>query len=185
MDLAFTIPDWGEVWRIIFTSLIMSISAFIIIRFSGKKSISKITLPQMVIMISLGSIVSKPLNDSKTIIGTILSLIIFVAVLLLLDILTMKFDKIEPLFDSVPTILIKDGEIQTENLKKMRITVDQLESLIRQKGLSSIKDLRTVTLEIDGQFGYEEQKNYSPTKQNLFDELRTGKHITKVDKNLD
>ena len=186
MELALTIPDLKEIIRVILTSIILGLGSFIIIRLSGKKSISQMTLPQMVIMIAMGSLITKPLNDSKTIIGTFIAMVIFMAILLLLEYLSLKNDKIEPMLDSTPALLIVDGKLQVENLGKIRMTIDQLESMLREKGISSFSQLRTCTLEIDGKIGYEELKSYNPyAKDNLFDELRKGKHAKKVDKKLD
>ena len=186
MELALTIPELKEIIRMILTSIILGLGSFIIIRLSGKKSISQMTLPQMVIMIAMGSLITKPLNDSKTIIGTFVSMVLFMAILLLLEYLSLKNDKIEPMLDSTPALLIVDGKLQVENLGKIRMTIDQLESMLREKGISSFSQLRTCTLEIDGKLGYEELKSYNPYgKDNLFDELRRGKHTKKVDKKLD
>lgn len=186
MELALTIPELQEILRVIATSFILALGSFLIIRLSGKKSISQMTLPQMVIMIAMGSLITKPLNDSKTIIGTFIAMIIFIGVLLLLEYLSLKSDKAEPLIDSTPALLIMDGEVQIENLRKIKMTIDQLESMLREKGISSFSQLRTCTLEIDGKIGLEELKNYnSYGKDNLFDEVRKGKNSKKVDRKLD
>jgi uncharacterized membrane protein YcaP (DUF421 family) len=185
-SVAFHFPEWEAIGTIILTSLILTIVSFLIIRFmAGKKSISKVTLPVMVIMLSMGSVITKPLNDNKTIIGTIISMFVFVGIMALFEAISVKFDKVEYFLDSKPALLIIDGEMQLEVLEKNKITVDQLESMIRQKGISCIKDIRTCTLEIDGLLGYEEFKNYNPSKDNIFDELRKGKHNKYVDPKLD
>lgn len=185
MELAIQIPSWRIIGIVILTSVVLSLVSFIIIRFSGKKSISQMTLPQLVIMISMGSVITKPLNDNKTMIGAIISIFIFVGVMILLEYISLKSDKIEPLLDSTPALLIMDGEIQVDNLKDIRMTIDQLESMLRQNGISCFKKLRTCTLEIDGQIGYEEMKNYNPNEKNIFDEIRQGKHNYPVEPKLD
>jgi uncharacterized membrane protein YcaP (DUF421 family) len=185
LELAIQIPDLKEIILIIISSLALSIGSFIIIRLGGKKSISQMTLPQMVIMIAMGSLITKPLNESKTIIGTLIAMIIFIGVLLLLEFISLKNDKAEPLLDSRPSLLIVDGKLQIEVLKELRMTVDQLESMLREKGISSFAELRNCTLEIDGKIGCEKVKDYKPYNDNLFDELRKGKHNKSVNPKLD
>jgi uncharacterized membrane protein YcaP (DUF421 family) len=110
---------------------------------------------------------------------------VFVGILMLLEIISLKNDKAEPILDSTPSILILDGKLQIETLKDIRMTIDQLESMIREKGISSFSELRTCTLEIDGKIGFEKVKDYKPYKDNLFDELRTNKHNKPINPKLD
>lgn len=185
MYKAFQMLDMKNLLLVFICSIILSLGSFLLIRFTGKKSISQMTFPQLIIMISMGSLITKPLNANKTIIGTFLSVLIFIGVMMLLEYISMKGDKIEPFLDSTPALLVRDGKLMLDQMKKQRMTVDQLESILREKGISSFSQLRTCTLEIDGNIGYEEFKNYKPSNDNIFDELRTGKHQKKVNPKLD
>jgi len=185
MNLAFELPDWKVIGIVVATSIILAFVSTIFLRFGGKKSISQMTLPTLVIMISMGSVITKPLNENKTIIGTIISILIFLFFMILVEFISVRWNKFEIAVDSKPVLLVIDGTIQVENLKKERMTVDQLESMLRQKGIGCVKDLRTLTLEISGEIGYEEYKNYKPSKDNIFDEIRNEKNDKKIDMQLD
>lgn len=185
MELAFQIPSLMEIIRIVFVSTIVSLGSFFIIRLGGKKSVSQMTLPQTVIMLALGSLIVQPLSESKSIIGTFISVFIFILVMILLEAITIVNEKAEEIIDSVPIVLILDGVILKDNLKKSRMSYDQLEAMLREKGIASFDELRTCTLEISGQIGYEKNKNYNPNSKNIFDEVRQGKHNFKIDEKLD
>lgn len=47
----------------------------------------------------------------------------------------------------------QDGKIITNNLKKLRMSVDQLEARLREDGIASITDVKTASIEITGQLG--------------------------------
>jgi uncharacterized membrane protein YcaP (DUF421 family) len=185
MDKVFQAVDLETLIQLFFLSVIMSLGSFIIIRLGGKKSVSQMTLPQTVIMISLGSLIITPFTEHTTVLGVLFCVLIFVLVMIFLEWISMKVNFLEMLIDSVPTLLVKDGQIQINNFKKTRMTLDQLESMLREKGISSIQDLRTCTLEINGNIGYEEKKKYNPNTPNIFDEVRDGKHKNKINKNLE
>ena len=52
-------------------------------------------------------------------------------------------------------LVIQNGQVLSRNLKKLRMSVDQLESKLREQGISAITDVKTGTIEISGQLGYE------------------------------
>lgn len=53
------------------------------------------------------------------------------------------------------TVVIKNGELQPENLKKIRMSVDQLERRMRNKRIHTFADVKTGTIEVNGEFSYE------------------------------
>jgi uncharacterized membrane protein YcaP (DUF421 family) len=173
MEAVFNSIDFDILFKLLILSLIMTLGSFFIIRFGGKKSVSQMTLPEMVVMISMGSLIITPFNRHFTILGILFCVLIFILVMMFLEWLTLKSNFLEKLINSTPTLLIKDGQIMLNNLNKERISIDELHSRLRSKGISSVEDLRTCTLEINGDIGYEENKNYNPKKpNNIFDKIR-------------
>lgn len=79
---------------------------------------------------------------------TLVTLCIFVALLITVQFLAVKFNRVEKWFMSKATLVIKDGEVLPESLKKLRLSVDQLEAKLRVKGISSFTDVKSATIEI-------------------------------------
>lgn len=158
MNEVFKILSFNELIQDIIASILVAIVCFFIVRLGGKKSISQMTMPQFVIMITVGSLIAHPLAESRSIIGTYVSVFVFVMIQIILEKIAIKFRKAEIAIDSEPTVLIKDGILQVEAMRKERMTVDQLESELRCLGILNRKDLRTCTLEINGRIGYEKKK---------------------------
>jgi uncharacterized membrane protein YcaP (DUF421 family) len=179
IENAFQVPMMDDILLVIIASFIMALIGFFLIRISGKKSVSQMTLPQLVVMISLGSYIISPLQKNDTIIGVTIGLLVFIVVLLLLEYLSMLFKWAEPAIDSKPTVLVANGKLIVENL-------DQLEARLREKGISSLSELRTCTMETSGNIGYEKMANYNPqNNQNFFDEIRNMKNSYPIDEQLD
>lgn len=173
MELVFNGIELDTFIQLFFLSVLMTLGSFFIIRFGGKKSVSQMTLPEMVIMISLGSLIITPFNKHFTIVGILFCVLIFILVMIFLEWLTVRSSLLEKLINSTPTVLIKDGQIIFENLKKERISVEELHSRLRSRGIAHLEDLRTCTMEINGEIGYEEKKTYNPKKpNNVFDLVR-------------
>lgn len=141
---------WDEVWR----SLILIISGMVLLRLAGRKSISQMTIPTTIIMISIGTVIVQPIAD-KHIILALTAATVFIALLIFVEYLQLKWDWFEQLLKGSAKIVIRDGALETDALKKLRLSVDQLEMKLRQAGVSRMEDVKTCTIEPNGQLGYE------------------------------
>lgn len=138
----------------IWKTILLVVTSFLLLRITGRKSISQLTIPTTVVMISIGSIIVEPIIE-KSVIKTITTVFILIVVLVLIEFVQLKTNSLEKLFTGKSKIVIKNGVIQTQNLKKLRITIDKLEMQLREKGVSNMSDVQNATIEPNGQLGYE------------------------------
>lgn len=154
----------------IYKSFILVFAGILLLRVSGRKSISQMTLAQTVIMISIGSVIIQPIIEDS-VLKTIIVTGIFIISLILLEWLQLKFNFIEQFVTGKSKIIVENGQIQIKELKKLRLTVDQLEMFIRQQGITKISDIKTATLEPNGQLGYELKEEARPLTIGEFKKL--------------
>ena len=147
--------DW--IWM----AVLMTMTGFILLRFVGRKSISQMTIPTTVIMISIGSIIIQPFIE-KNIWKTIGSAFIIVLLLIVVELMQVRFQWMEALFVGRAVPVIEDGELNPTNLRKMRMTVDQLEMRLRQSGHGSYREIEIATLEPNGQVAILPKPEYRP-----------------------
>ncbi|KAB3531105.1 DUF421 domain-containing protein [Alkaliphilus serpentinus] len=103
------------VWK----SLLLVASGMFLLRVSGRKSISQMTIAQTIIMISIGSIIIQPIIE-KSITRTVVAATIFILFLILVEYLQMKFNFFENLLMGKARVVIQDGQLVPENMRKMR-----------------------------------------------------------------
>ncbi len=133
----------------------------VFLRLAGRKSISQMTIAQTVVMISIGSLIVQPIAN-KSVQRTFITIVVFTAFIIIMEYLEVKSNLIENLLSGKAKVVIKEGVIMQENLKKLRMTVDQLEMRLRQQGISKISDVKTATVEANGQLGYELMRHAKP-----------------------
>lgn len=161
----------------IWKSILLVISGLLLLRIAGRKSISQMTVAQTVIMISIGSIIIQPIVETS-VWKTVVASAIFITALLLMEYLQVKSNAVEKMLTGQSKVVIRDGQIQYDQLKKLRFTVDQLEMRLRQQGITNAADLKTATLEPNGMIGYEWMPKKKPaTVEDL--ELLLNKTLTK------
>jgi len=155
------------------TVIIFLIGKFIL-RLGGRKSISQMTITQTIVMVGIGSLLIQPLSGNTLIITLLISLL-FTLLMVLVEYLEVKLDSWETLFTGKAVMVIENGKPKINNLKKLRMSIDRLETRLRQSGISSIQDVKYGTIEVSGQLGYELMENKKPmTKEdykNLMKEL--------------
>ncbi|MCU5499364.1 DUF421 domain-containing protein, partial [Bacillus wiedmannii] len=74
----------------------------------------------------------------------------------------LKSNAFEKFITGKSKIVIENGILNVYNLKKMLLTVDQLEMRLRNQGISRIGDVKAATLEPNGQLGYELKEDAKP-----------------------
>ncbi|WP_407272334.1 DUF421 domain-containing protein [Radiobacillus sp. PE A8.2] len=128
------------------------------------------TLAQTVIMISIGSVIIQPIIDTS-VARTIVVVMIFVLSLVVIEWIQLKSNAVEKFITGKSKVLVKDGQLQPNELRKNRLTVDQLEMFVRQQGISKLSDIKTATLEPNGQLGYELKEDARPLTVGEFKKL--------------
>lgn len=157
--------DW--IWE----PILVVIGGTLLLRMAGRKSISQMTLAQVVIMIGIGSLLIEPVSGDS--IWTTLAVgLILVLTLIIMEYVQIKSDKFEKFITGQSKIIIEEGELKEENLRKLRFTVDQLEMKLRQHNVAVISDVRWATLEPNGQVGYELKEEAQPVTKKEFQQLQ-------------
>lgn len=151
------------IWQAI---LIFIVGTFIL-RIGGRKSISQMTISQTIVMIGLGSLLIQPVSG-KGLLITFLVAFVLTLLMVITEYLEIKVDFLENLFSGKAIIVIENGKLNIKNLGKLRMTIDRLETRLRQAGISSIEDVQYATIEVSGQLGYELKNNKKPLTQEDF-----------------
>lgn len=151
------------IWQAV---LIFIVGTFIL-RTGGRKSISQMTISQTIVMIGLGSLLIQPITG-KGLMITFLAAMVLTLLMVLSEYLGMKVDFLETIISGKSVIVIEDGNLVVKNLKKLRLSVDKLETRLRQSGISSIDDVKFATIEVSGQLGYELKDHKKPLTREDF-----------------
>lgn len=145
-------------------SLLLLITSVVVLRFAGKKSVAKMTNLETVVVLAIGTTMGHAVKENR-LWQVILVLIIYGIFLIVIQKMELKFSILERYLIGDATLVINDGKLITDNLKKLRMTKKQLEMRLRQKGISHIADVKIGTIESDGEFGYELMPHVKPVTQ--------------------
>ncbi|MBM7693463.1 uncharacterized membrane protein YcaP (DUF421 family) [Peribacillus deserti] len=151
------------VFDVMYRSLIFIVILFIITKILGKKHISQLSLFEYITGITLGDIAGEVImSKDMHIMHGITGLLVFSAVSYFSDYLTLKNRKLREIIEGKDTIIIQDGKILEEGLKKEKYSVEDLESLLRDKGIFKVKDVEYALLEPKGKLSVLLKKENQP-----------------------
>ncbi|PMC39190.1 DUF421 domain-containing protein [Bacillus sp. UMB0899] len=168
--------DMNLIWK----SVVIVIGGTILLRVAGRKSISQMTLSQVVIMIGIGSLLVQPLVG-KNVWTTLIVGLTLVLTLVIGEYSQIKSDKLEKFISGKSKILIDNGKLQTDQLKKLRLSVDLLEMKLRQSSVNNLNDVKYATLEPNGQVGFELKEQKKPaTKEDITFLLQEIQHMKQI-----
>jgi len=155
--------DYHLLWK----AILIVIGGTFLLRIAGRKSISQMTLAQVVIMVGIGSLLVQPIVG-KGVWATLAVGLSLVLTLVVIEYGQLKFDFIEKFITGKSKVLIENGTFKEKNLAKLRLTVDQLEMQLRKNSITQISDVQYATLEPNGTLGFVLKENKQPaTKGDL------------------
>ncbi|AOY76212.1 DUF421 domain-containing protein [Clostridium formicaceticum] len=141
--------DWVE---ILLRSLGLFFLTFLFIRIMGKRHPGKMTAFQLVNYIIIATIAA--LTSAKVITNIRLGLValgVWIVLPILLDFMAVKSKVIHDFIYGKQTILIKKGKVMEENLKKAKLTGEELIRELRAKNAFSLADVEFAVLETTGE----------------------------------
>lgn len=150
--------NWESIIRTMCLTTLAYIAMVILLRASGKRTLSKMNAFDFIITIALGSsLASVALNKSIALADGILAIMLFVGFQFLLTWLSVRIKTIKGLITSSPSLIFYKGTFLSQTMKKERLTVEEIYSAARQKGISSLDEIDMIILETTGEITVIEQ----------------------------
>ncbi|NMO96430.1 DUF421 domain-containing protein [Paenibacillus lemnae] len=139
----------------------------LLFRIGGRKSIAQMSITQVIIMISIGSLLVYPLREENYWVTMGLAGVL-VLTMLAMEFIEFYVNRMETLISGKAVLVIVQGQFHEQNLKRLRLTVDKLEMRLRQVGINRISDVEWATLEVSGNIGYALKPEKQPaTREDL------------------
>ena len=137
--------------EIILRSVTVYLFIIVAIRFFGKKEFSQLTIIDLVfILLISNSVQNAMVGTNSSLLGGVVAAASLFITNYLLKIFLYKNRHASRIFQGDPVMLIHEGVVLKEHLKKEHITIDELELAAREHGVSSLNDINLAVLEIDG-----------------------------------
>lgn len=121
------------------------------IRIMGKRNIGELQPTELVITLLLSEFASIPIEDNSIpLINSLIPVMILISLEIINSVISMKSTKFRNISDGNALLIIKDGKLDQKQLKKLRFTVDDVLSALRQKDVFDINEVAYAIIETNG-----------------------------------
>lgn len=152
---------------VVVRSLVSIVVLFLITELMGKKQLGQLNMFDYIIGITIGSLAaSLSIDESIDYVYGVVSIIIYGASAAFISFLTTKSIVLRRFFTSRPCVIMNDGKIHYNNLRKSKLDVCDLLQLARQNGYFDLSQIRYCVLEPSGKVSFLPKAKYVPVTPN-------------------
>ena len=142
---------WEDIARVAIVGLACYVSLIIMLRVSGKRTLSKMNMFDWVITVAMGSVMAGSLSSDATFANTIAAFAVLIGAQFIVTWLSVRSPSFENIVDADPTILYYEGKFYNEAMRRERVPKSELLSAIRQNGQGAPAEIAAIILESNGE----------------------------------
>lgn len=141
----------NDIWWVLINSAVAFVYLFIISKILGKKQIAQLEFVDYAVGISLGSIAAEMATETETpFYYYLIAMTLFFLFAIGVSLLGRKTSVLKRLFKGKPSMLIYEGKIDSKQLSKCMIDVNDLLAMLREKNYFDINDVAYAVMETSG-----------------------------------
>lgn len=127
----------------------------LLMRITGRRELSSLEPFDLILLIVLGDAVQQGLTqDDYSVTGALIVIIVFGLLQVCVSYLNFRFPRLRPALEGYPIVLIEDGNLIERNMKRERLTREELAKEARGQQIESLGDVKWAVLETSGTISF-------------------------------
>jgi uncharacterized membrane protein YcaP (DUF421 family) len=127
----------------------------LVTRVIGRRELSSLEPFDLILLIVLGDLIQQGVTQSDySFTGLVLAGGTFTLLSVGVSYLVFRFRRVRPLFEPEPLILVEDGKLIERNLRRERLTVEEVAAAARLQQIPSLSEVRWAVLETGGKISF-------------------------------
>lgn len=147
----FFFTNWNSLLRIVVIGVLVYIGLILLLRMSGKRTLSKMNAFDLIVTVALGSMLASTLlSKSVALADGLLGMGMLIGLQYIITWLSVRYQTVDKLIKSEPALLVYQGRFLHAVMKAERITEGEILASLRERGIESLSNAAAVILENDG-----------------------------------
>ena len=148
--------------KIISKTLFLYFFIILVYRIMGKKEVGKLGIVDLIVSILIAELAALSIEEyDGSILVSVIPILCLVVVQIIFGYFGLKSSKLRNMLDGKPAVIIKNGKLNFKEMVKLRYSLDDLVSQLREQGIMNIEDVNYAVLENNGKLSvFKEEKNY-------------------------
>ncbi|MBR5119908.1 MAG: DUF421 domain-containing protein, partial [Clostridia bacterium] len=139
-----------DILKMILTPILSVAAIFLITKIMGHKQVAQLDFFDYVSGITIGSIAAELATELEEPLKPLVALAIYGAVSVLLNLTAQRLPRARKYINGTPCILMKDGSLYRENLKKSKLDLSEFLLLCREQGYFDLDEIQLAVFEHNG-----------------------------------
>jgi uncharacterized membrane protein YcaP (DUF421 family) len=128
---------------------------FVLTRVVGRRELSTLEPFDLIMLVMIGDLVQQGITQNDFSVTGMLLVGSTVALLTVaLSYTNFRFPRLRPVLEGEPVIVVEDGRPIERNLRRNRITLEELHALARGQQFASLDEVQWAVLETSGQISF-------------------------------
>ena len=145
--------SWEGLGRVLLLGIPAYVALVLILRISGKRTLTKLNAFDLVVTVALGSTLATVLLSKNVALAEgVVALGLLVLLQYAITWASVRLAWFRHLIKSEPTLLVHHGAFLDGAMREQRVTREEVHSVLRGQGIASVEDAAAVVLETDGSF---------------------------------
>ncbi len=136
--------------KVALTSLLSATSLFVIAKITGHKQMAQLDFFDYITGITIGSIAAELATELEFPLKPLIAMVVYGMVSFFLTVIAHKFPKARKYINGTPTIVMHNGNLYRDNMKKAKIELSEFMAMCRQAGYFDINNIETAVFEYNG-----------------------------------
>lgn len=143
--------DWSSVLRVVVVGTLAYVALVLLLRISGKRTLSKMNAFDLIVTVALGSTLATVLLSKDVVLAEgITAFGLLIALQYLITWSSVRWPYVEKLVKAEPSLLFFQGRFLEKTLRQQRVTYAEIHAAVRTQGIPRMEDVSAVVLETDG-----------------------------------
>ena len=140
---------------IVLRATVVFVFVYVLMRAIGRRELSQMQPFDLLLLVVLGDLITQgALQSDMSLTGAILATSTFALLSVAVSYLAYRFARLRPILEGEPIVVVQDGEVIERNLRRERLTVDDVREAARMEGIASLGDVRWAVLETTGRISF-------------------------------
>ena len=140
---------------IVLRGIFVFFALYVLMRVIGRRELSKLEPFDLILLIILGDAVQQGLTqDDYSLTGSMLAIVTIAVLQVVVSFLNFRFPRLRPVLNGEPIVVVQDGKPIERNLRRERLTIDDLAESARLQGIGSLDEIAWGVLETSGAISF-------------------------------
>jgi uncharacterized membrane protein YcaP (DUF421 family) len=130
----------------------------VVTRAVGRRELSSLEPFDLILLVVIGDLVQQGVTQSDySMTGAIIVVSTIALLTVAMSYLSFRFRRLRPVLEGEPLVLLEDGRPIERNLRRERITVEELAAAAREQEIGSLEAVHLAVLETSGHISFLKQ----------------------------